>query len=156
MSSLDRVAPTPLGETIIHILAAGIAAQIVFEILALLIAPLVLGLPMLPANFVVALTALAGLSLPISAGWAGHLLAGIVVFPVGYMLMRRFLNNWGWALAGALYGIVLWFIAQGFLAPLVGRPFMLGFVSYTWVSLVAHLIYALTIAYVIDRLQRRL
>jgi membrane protein implicated in regulation of membrane protease activity len=72
------------------------------------------------------------------------------------MLMRRFLNNWGWALAGALYGIVLWFIAQGFLAPLVGRPFMLGFVSYTWVSLVAHLIYALTIAYVIDRLQRRL
>jgi len=37
----------------------------------------------------------------------------------------------------------------------VGRPFMLGFVPYTWASLLVHAIYALTVAAVFDRLSER-
>jgi len=40
--------------------------------------------------------------------------------------------------SGVLAGIVLWFVAQGVLAPLMGRSFMMGFGSYTQSSFVGH------------------
>lgn len=141
--------------TLAHVLAAGIAAEAVFELFGLLIAPLILGVTLMPSRLVVALVSLLDVSIPDSAGWAGHLLTGIVLFPLGYLLVWRILRYAGWALTGSIYGLGLWFIAQGVLAPLVGRSFMMDFGAYTWASLIGHQAHTLTLAYVFHRLTRQ-
>ena len=133
----------------VRLLAAGIAGTVVFEIIALGLAPLILGQPILPAMLVGALiAALTGAAPPAAVGWAGHLLAGLVVFPLGYVLLRRVTGITGWMTAGALWAVVLWLMAQAVLAPLAGGPVMSGFTVFALVSLVVHLIYALTVAVV--------
>ncbi|MDZ4096305.1 MAG: hypothetical protein U1D35_15515 [Paracoccaceae bacterium] len=132
---------------LIQILAAGITGELVFEFLALVVAPVLLGTMMIPAGLVAGLgTVLFGVKMPMAAAWALHLFAGIALFPLGYVLFCRITGLSGWMLSGALWAVVLWVFAQGALAPMVGRPFMLGFVPYTWASLVVHLAYALTVA----------
>jgi len=135
------------------LLAAGIAGEIVFEVLAFVAAPAVVGQTMQPALLVMALArTLLGLEIGLVLGWAGHLLAGVVLFPLGYVAFRRLTGLRKWWLAGLLWAVVLWLVAQGVLAPLVGRPVMLGFVPYTWASLAAHALYSLTVALVWSRL----
>jgi len=138
------------------VLAAGIAGELVFEAMAFLVAPALLGQPMQPAYLVMALArTLAGLEIGLLGGWAGHLLAGAVVFPLGYLGFRRLTGLKGWLVPGLLWAVCLWVIAQGVLAPIVGRPFMLGFVPYTWASLAVHAVYMLTVAGVLHRLTAR-
>jgi hypothetical protein len=134
---------------------AGIAGEVVLESIAWAIAPVVLGRPMEPALLVSALgNTLFGMSIGTAAAFAIHLGAGVVIFPLGYLLFRA-ATRLSWAEAGILWGVVLWFIAQGLLAPLAGRPFMLGFGTYTWASLLTHVIYMLTVALAYERLARR-
>lgn len=141
---------------LIPILLAGLIGEAVFEVLALLVAPAVLGTPMIPAMLVGALGGMiTGTPLPMPLAWAGHLLAGVAIFPLGYVAFRRLTGIASWPLAGALWAVILWALAQGVFAPLVGRPFMLGFVPYTWASLAVHAAYALTVAAAFDRLSRR-
>ncbi|MFU1478464.1 hypothetical protein ACM25N_12455 [Roseovarius sp. C7] len=73
-------------------------------------------------------------------------MAGLVLFPLGYLAYLRVTPPQPWAMAGLIWGFVLWAVAQGVLAPLVGRGFMMGFVSYTWASLLAHMLYGLVVA----------
>ncbi len=139
-----------------HILLAGIAGEFLFEFLAFAIAPGFLGRPMTPSILVTELARLQlGLEIGSLGGWIGHLLAGAVVFPLGYAVFRSATGLRGWALAGLAWGLILWLFAQAILAPLAGRPFMLGFVPYAWASLIAHGLYGMTVAYVLDRLANR-
>ncbi|CAN5786875.1 hypothetical protein BH23PSE1_BH23PSE1_08520 [soil metagenome] len=141
--------------TIRALLLAGLAGQAVFEIVALVLMPGLFGMPLMPAALVVTLgQTVLGLQLPMLAGWAGHLAAGIVLFPLGYLALRR-ATGWSAVAAGAAWGVALWLMAQGVLAPLAGRPFMLGFVPCPWASLGAHLAYTLSVAVAFDRLARR-
>jgi hypothetical protein len=141
--------------TIRALLLAGLAGQAVFETVALFLMPVLFGMPLMPALLVVTLgQTLLGLQLPMLAGWIGHLAAGTVLFPFAWLALRR-ATGWPAAASGAALGIALWLFAQGLLAPLAGRPFMLGFVPYTWASLGAHLAYAIAVALVFDRLTRR-
>lgn len=138
-----------------QILMAGIAGEILFEFLAFVVFPGFLGRPLTPSILVTELARVQlGLEIGSIGGWIGHLLAGAVVFPLGYVLFRRIAPLRPWALAGLVWGLVLWLIAQGLLAPLAGRPFMLGFVPYAWASLVAHALYGLTIAGALNWLER--
>lgn len=138
------------------ILVAGIAGELVLEFIAWVVAPPLLGRPMQPALLVSALSgALLGAEPPLALSFAVHLAAGIVVFPAGYVLFRRVLGIRSAAGAGLTWGVLLWLLAQAALAPLAGRPFMLGFVPYTWASLAAHMAYAGTVALVLQRLTRR-
>ncbi|MEF2548475.1 hypothetical protein VQ045_15045 [Aurantimonas sp. E1-2-R+4] len=137
------------------ILLAGLAGQAIFEITALVLIPALLGMPLMPAALVTALSqSLLGFDVAMGAAWAVHLVADIVAFPLGYLALRRAIGL-SWSAAGTLWGIVLWLLAQAVLAPLAGRPFMLGFVPYTWVSLGAHLAYTLVVAFANARLTRR-
>jgi hypothetical protein len=141
--------------TIRALLLAGLAGQAVFEIVALALMPAFFGMPLMPALLVVTLgQTLLGLQLPMLAGWIGHLAAGIVLFPLGYLALQR-RTGWSAPAAGAAWGVELWLLARGVLAPLAGRPFMLGFAPYTWASLGAHLAYTLSVAFAFDRLARR-
>lgn len=135
---------------------AGLLAEVMFEVLALGVAPAVLGQAMKPALLVGAL-ARGLLGAPVTPGtaWAIHLLAGVVVFPMGYVLFRRVTGALSWPGSAVLYAVALWLLAQGVLAPAAGRPFMLGFGAYTWASLAVHLAYVLTAAAVLNRLAHR-
>lgn len=135
------------------IVGAGVAGELVFELMAWLIMPQILGRPMQPAMLVMALTqSLTGLGIAKPAAFVIHLAAGAVIFPLGYLLFRHFSKIESWHIAGLVWGIILWFVAQGIFAPLAGRPFMLGFIAYTWAALIVHIVYTLVVALVFHRL----
>lgn len=137
------------------LLLAGLAGQAAFEIVAFVLMPAFIGKPLMPVVLVEELArTLFGLEAGRLAGWSIHLAAGIIIFPLGYLNFLR-ITGLSWLVAGALWGVVLWLFAQAVLAPLAGRPFMLGFVSYTWASLAAHLVYTLAVAAAFSRLSRR-
>lgn len=139
------------------LLAAGVAGQGAFEVVGLLIAPALLGAPLKPAALVAALSgSLAGVEISMTWAWSLHLFAGTVVFPLGYVIIRRISSDGSWMSVGVVWGVLLWLVAQAILAPLAGRPFMLGFTPYTWGSLAAHVIYALTVALTFERMSRML
>lgn len=155
--TLDFTRTTPsLSRILMLAIPAGLIAAVVFEILALAIAPMLLGQAMKPALLVGALSqTVLGVQISTGAAWLGHLLAGIVLFPMGYAVFARGLGGLAWPLAAVVYAVLLWLFAQGVLAPIAGRPVMLGFTAYTWGSLLVHVIYVLTVAVVLNRLAHR-
>ncbi len=141
---------------LVLILFAGLTGEIVLEILAWGVFPAVLGVPMRPHILVTDLgRAIFGaeLSVPVAVGI--HLALGLLIMPLIYVKGRAALGLRSWIVAGALWGVILWAIAQMILAPLAGRPFMLGLIPYTWGSLAAHVIYTLVVAYVYERERTR-
>ncbi|UWR34749.1 hypothetical protein K3759_06565 [Sulfitobacter sp. W027] len=145
----------PFTQTLRTLLMAGIAGEIAFELYAWLLSPTLFGVALAPANLVVALAKiLLGITLPYWLGFALHVAIGIVGFSAFVWLVHH-LTRTGFVLSGALSGAALWFIAQGLLAPVVGRSFMMGFGAYTQSSFVGHLGMAVVIGYVIAVLQRR-
>lgn len=127
-------------------LIGGLAGEIAFEAFAFGLGPILTGRVMEPAYLVIALARLLGAEIGYVGGWIGHLMAGLILFPLGYLAYLRLTPPQPWAMAGLIWGLILWAVAQGVLAPLVGRGFMMGFVSYTWASLAAHMLYGLVVA----------
>jgi hypothetical protein len=84
-----------------------------------------------------------------------HYVAGMVAYPLGWMLVARPLAAWltpalPWWVAATLYGVVLWVFALFVMAHLVaGNPPFLAFTGITWVALVGHVIFALAAAAVV-------
>lgn len=81
-----------------------------------------------------------------------HYLAGLVAYPLGWMLIARPLAGWltpalpCWITA-TLYGVVLWVFALYVMAHLIaGNPPFLAFTGITWVALIGHVIFALAAA----------
>jgi len=149
MNSLSK--PLPL---IAVLLIAGVAAEIAFESFGLLLAPIFFGFQMEPANLVIGLIkAFTGINVSYMAAYVLHLCVGAIVFPTGYVLLRKtILARLPWVVAGLIWGLILWFIAQGILAPLMGRAFMMDWVPYTWASLIAHPMMTVVIAFVWHKL----
>ncbi len=55
-----------------------------------------------------------------------------------------------WFLSATLYGGGLWVFALYVIAHLVvGNPAFHGFIQFTWVALVGHILFALVVAYVV-------
>ena len=75
-----------------------------------------------------------------------HYVAGIVAFPLGYVVFRR-ISPLPWLINGAIYGVALWFLALGVFATIAGFGFMLGWGNVTWASGVGHVVLALAIAW---------
>ncbi len=139
--------PLPL---IAVLLIAGVTAEIVFESFGLLLAPVLFGFQMEPANLVIGLIkTFTGVQVSYTTAYVLHLCVGAIVFPTGYVLLRRtMLARLPWVAAGLIWGVILWFIAQGILAPMMGRAFMMDWVPYTWASLIAHPTMTVVIAFV--------
>ena len=145
----------PLTQTLRTLALAGLAGEIAFELYAWLLSPILFGVALAPANLVVALGKIfLGITLPYWLGFALHIAVGIFGFSVFVWLVHR-LTRLGPVQSGALSGFTLWFIAQGLLATLVGRSFMMGFGAYTQSSFIGHVGMAMVIGYVIATLQRR-
>ncbi|WP_343563465.1 DUF6789 family protein [Kiloniella sp. b19] len=131
-------------------------ASIVLEIFARSFARIITGGgPMEPAALLMSLLVLGK-----DLRWFAELLhygIGLVAFPVGFIILFRAspLRSMPAALQGVIYGVALWFVALGIMAPLAGIPFMLNFANLTWASLIAHVAYTLVLALMIHRMADR-
>ena len=134
---------------------AGLVGELTFEAYAWLASPALFGVKLEPANLVIGLSKkLLGLDLTYGAAFAVHFLIGALGFAAVVYLTKR-MTQLGYFAAGALAGVILWFVAQGILAPLMGRSFMMGFGTYTQSSFVGHVGMTIVIAMVWQKLACR-
>jgi hypothetical protein len=133
------------GGLLVTILLAGIASEVVWEIWARFITPLLVGGPLEPAALVQSVFGLGDRT----TAEIIHFLVGLIAYPFGYIFIARpiakaifpFLPWWMVALG---YGIGLWIFALYIMAHLfAGLPPFLGFIPLTWASLAGHLLFAL-------------
>lgn len=134
---------------LLPILLSGLIGEIVFEAYAWLVSPLLFGFALQPSNLVIALAAkLFGLSLDHSTAFVVHFLVGSLGFGLFVFLVRVTLNLRVW-MTGTVAGIALWFVAQGLLAPFIGRSFMMNFGPYTQSSFIGHVGMTLVMAFLL-------
>ncbi len=139
----------------IAVLVAGLAGEIIFELYAWLVSPAVFGPSLQPSKLVMAIIAkISGLSVPYPLAFVLHFGIGSVGFGVFVFLWRQLMPGRVF-LAGLVAGLVLWFVAQGLLAPFIGRPFMMEFGTYTQSSFVGHVGMTLIMSYLMDALISR-
>lgn len=143
----DSHAPAA-GHLALTTLAAGIAATVVWELFARLVAPLWIGGPLEPAGLVQAAFGVESRRLAELV----HLATGVVAYPLGFLLVARpaartvtpFLPWW---IVGIGFGIVLWAFGLYVMAHLVaGFPAFLGFAPIAWASLAGHVLYGTAVA----------
>lgn len=136
---------------VITILAAGLAADIAWEVWARGVTPFLVGGPLEPAGLV---QSVFGLSSRFVAELI-HFVVGVVFYPIGYLFIARPLQRMIFpslplVLTGIGFGIGLWIFALYVMAHLIaGLPAFLGFIPLTWASLVGHVIFGLVVAYVV-------
>lgn len=127
----------------------GLIAEIAFEVYAWLISPILFGQTLEPAKLVMALTQqFTGLALPYQAAFAIHAMIGTVGFGLFVLVFHKLMPNRA-AFPGFVAGVVLWFIAQGILAPVIGRAFMMEFGPYTQSSFLGHVGMAMIISLIL-------
>lgn len=116
----------------------GVIAQIAFEVYAWIVSPFIFGPELQPANLVMGLfSKYAGIKLSYGAAFGTHALIGIVGFGIFTLIFYKLFKGRA-ILSGLIAGVALWFIAQGMLAPAMGREFMMGFGPYTQSSFIGH------------------
>ncbi|MFT4794191.1 MAG: hypothetical protein ACJAVR_003910 [Paracoccaceae bacterium] len=154
---MTHTAPHPgLSHALITMLIAGSAATVAFDFYGQALSPL-MGFPNLAPVPLArqTLQTVLGTSTE-AAGQLLHYIAGMIVYPLGWMIGRKILHrvmpDLHWLIGAAAYGVGLWVFAIGFMASFVnGNPFFLGFTGITWVALVGHVLFALVAALVIER-----
>ncbi|NGO66660.1 hypothetical protein G6N76_23640 [Rhizobium daejeonense] len=133
------------------IIAAGLAADISWEIWARLVTPVLVGGPLEPAALVQSVFGFSNLLV----AEAIHAIVGVIFYPIGYLfiarpLQRLVLPNLPLLLTGIGFGTGLWIFALYVMAHLfAGLPPFLGFIPLTWASLFGHIIFGVVVAYVV-------
>lgn len=136
---------------IVTILLAGLAADLLWEVWARVFTPLWVGGPLEPAALVQSVFGFQNRAL----AEVIHAVVGVVFYPIGWLFIARPLQrlifpNLPLVLSGIGFGIGLWIFALYVMAHIfAGLPPFLGFVNLTWASLVGHVIFGLTVVYVV-------
>lgn len=154
MAATDR--PFLGAERLLTMLLAGAVATVAFDFFGQSLSP---GLGF--ANLAPVPLANNVIQVLFGAPWAPgahalHYLAGLVGYPLGWMLIARPIAErltpaWPWWLTSAIYGVGLWIFALFIMAHLIaGHPAFLGFTGITWVALVGHVVYAVVAAAVVQ------
>ncbi|WP_108818781.1 hypothetical protein [Pseudovibrio sp. Alg231-02] len=139
-SSLVTLLPT--------LLLAGVIGETAFEAYAWFVSPLLFGPVLEPAYLVTALAnKLFGLSIPYGLAFLIHFSVGAIVFPLAVLAVHQVTRLRFW-ISGVVAGVLLWYIAQGMLAPFIGRSFMMDFGAYTQSSFLGHVGMAVVMALV--------
>lgn len=116
----------------------GLIAEVAFEAYAWLLSPIVFGPELQPAKLLMALSnTYFGLELSYLVAFTIHAFIGVIGFGLFTLLFFKALKG-RLLLSGFIAGVCLWFVAQGLLAPAIGRDFMMNFGVYTQSSFVAH------------------
>lgn len=142
-------------ETFKKIFLAGFVGELAFEAYSWLLSPILFGPILEPAKLVTAIVAkTAGVVLPYGPAFVIHFLIGTIFFALLVYFMQAIMGK-GYVLAGLVVGLILWFVAQGMLAPFIGRPFMMSFGAYTQSSFIAHTGMMIVIGFVLSKLLSR-
>ncbi len=135
-----------------NIVAAGIVGELVFEIYAWFISPVLFGKTLEPANLVTAtIKKIFSLEIPYELAFVIHSLVGSIGFGLFVYLVHRLVRV-NYILSGFIAGVSLWFVAQGLLAPFIGRSFMMDFGSYTQSSFIGHVGMSIIISLMLKKL----
>lgn len=147
---MSELQTTPLKTVLMSILIAGLVGETLFEAYAWLISPQFFDFALQPTKLVMAITAkVFGIQLNYSTAFVLHFLVGSLGFGAFVFLVRLVTGLRGW-MSGLLASVALWFVAQGILAPFVGRSFMMDFGAYTQSSFIGHVGMALVMAYLLE------
>ena len=143
--------------TIWTILIAGAFATIAFDLFGKGLSPAFGFAKLAPVGLATqSLKSIFG-AIPKGAGDIVHALTGLIAYPLGWVLIARpvqqkLIPNLPWLITAVVYGIALWVFALYVMASLVAgnKPF-LGWAGITYVALWGHIIYAIVMAYVIEK-----
>jgi hypothetical protein len=145
----------PTLSTLKNLAIAGLTGQIIFEFYAWFVSPVLFGTALEPSNLVKGLAKMGiGVDLSYGGAFVIHFLIGSFGFAAFVYVIKR-LTSTSYFVSGVIGGLALWFIAQGMLAPLLGRSFMMGFGAYTQSSFVAHVGMTIIMAMIWQYLERR-
>lgn len=155
LAGRDLAIPTP--RSFWHLVLAGFAALGFYEVWASWPTHLFAGFPLEPPELV-------KLLFERRLGWklspvtckALHYLTGFVFYPLGYWVVSRWIKSFGPKLDGWVWGVITYFIALGFFAPLAGLPFLLigDNERLSLMSLIGHAIYGWVLGRVFEKLEQ--
>jgi hypothetical protein len=161
MTSIDVTGPSaskslfpPLNSaTLATSLLAGVAADLMWEIWARVITPLLPGIdgPLEPAALVESVFGFHNRPL----GEAIHLLVGFAFYPIGYLFIARPLQRLiipalPWYLTALGFGVGLFVFALYVMAHLIaGFPPFLGWIPLSFASLAGHMLFGLVVGAVV-------
>tara|TARA_R110002126_G_scaffold286859_1_gene439038 strand:- start:304 stop:825 length:522 start_codon:yes stop_codon:yes gene_type:complete len=146
MSSLNA---RPKTQIILSIVLAGLIGEVVFELYAWFVSPVLFDVVLQPSNLVIAITAkLTGVQISKTVAFPIHFLIGSLGFGLFVYATRLIMPARVW-FTGLISGLILWFVAQGILAPFIGRSFMMDFGTYTQSSFIGHVGMTLLMAHLL-------
>ena len=125
--------------TLKNAIYGGIAGTIVMTIMAMYLAPMMTGMPM---DIAAMLAGMMGMSW--TMGMIGHLMMGIIVFPLLYVFIVHDRVPGSPLVRGLIWGVVLWVMAVAVVMPMAGAGFLManiGGMMAVVASLMAHLAY---------------
>ena len=117
----------------------GVAGTIVMTLMAMYVAPMLTGMPM---DIAAMLAGMMGMSW--TMGMVGHLMMGIVVFPLIYVFVVYDRVPGSPLVRGLIWGVALWIAAVLVIMPMAGAGFLManiGGMMAVMASLMAHLVY---------------
>ncbi|NOT09647.1 MAG: hypothetical protein HOP28_15755 [Gemmatimonadales bacterium] len=126
------------------IVLAGVAGTAAMTMVGVWGAPMMGLAPMNPANMLAG--AMGG---SLAAGWALHLMIGIVL-ALGYAMVAARLAGPA-VLRGAVFAVAPWLMAQVVVMPMMGMPLFSGSVMAAMGSLIGHLVYGAVIGAIVGR-----
>lgn len=139
------------------ILTAGAFATLAFDLFGQGLAPLAGFAKLAPVGLAQATIKSVFGAAPKGMADIVHILNGLLIYSLGYVLVarpiqRKILPSLPWLVTAVVYGIGLWVFALYGVAHLIGgnKPF-LGWTGITWVALWGHILYAVVLAFVIER-----
>lgn len=147
----------PTTKTVINLMLGGCAAVGFWELFAAAPTAWFAEYPLEPPELVKSLFShQLGLAISTPTAKLLHFLTGILFYPIGYYFLTRYISSFGMPANGWIWGVITYFIALGFFAPLAGQTFLLLDVPrLSFMSLVGHAIYGYIGAYVFERLETR-
>jgi len=146
----------PSVRTLWHLLLSGAAGFGIWEVFAASFTAWAAGFPLEPPELVRSLFQHQfGLDVSRPMAELLHGFTGLIGYPVAFLVLARLFPRIGMPAIGWIWGVITYFIALGFFAPLAGQPFLLhNYPVLSFMSLVGHAVYGYVAALVFEALGR--
>jgi small-conductance mechanosensitive channel len=157
-ATMSRSLALPSSRTVINLALGGFAGLGFWELFAAVPTAWFAEYPLEPPELVKSLFShQLGITLSTPVAKLLHFVTGFLFYPLGYWVLTRWVKSFGMPADGWIWGVITYFIALGFFAPLAGQHFLLSDVPrLSLMSLVGHAIYGYLAAYVFEVLEARM
>ncbi|KFC70514.1 hypothetical protein FG93_02966 [Bosea sp. LC85] len=154
-TTLPRTLSLPSGRTIANLALGGFAGLGFWELFSAVPTAWFAEFPLEPPELVKSLFShQLGLAISTPVAKLLHFLTGFLFYPLGYYALTRFVKSFGMPADGWIWGVITYFIALGFFAPLAGQAFLLTDVPrLSLMSLIGHATYGYLAAFVFEQLE---